>query len=62
MDLLMDEVKFFERWILVEIVFEYFEFEVEKDKFELFVGKNLVFSMWYLCMFIVDGKIYNCVE
>lgn len=58
----MDEVKFFERWILVEIVFEYFEFEVEKDKFELFVGKNLVFSMWYLCMFIVDGKIYNCVE
>lgn len=58
----MDEVKFFERWILVEIVFEYFEFEVEKDRFELFVGKNLVFSMWYLCMFIVDGKIYNCVE
>lgn len=48
------------RCILVEIVIEYFEYE--KDSFELFEGRDLVFSMWYLCMFIVDGKIYNCVK
>lgn len=62
MDLLMDEAKLFERWTPAETVPEHFEFEVEKDKFELFAGKNSVFSMWYPCTFIVDGKTYNCVE
>lgn len=62
MDLLMDEAKLFERWTPAETVPEHFEFEVEKDRFELFAGKNSVFSMWYPCTFIVDGKTYNCVE
>lgn len=53
MDLLM-------RCILAETVTEHFEHE--KDSFELFEGRDSVFSMWYPCTFIVDGKTYNCVE
>lgn len=53
MDLLM-------RCIPAETVTEHFEHE--KDSFELFEGRDSVFSMWYPCTFIVDGKTYNCVE
>lgn len=48
------------RCIPAETVTEHFEHE--KDSFELFEGRDSVFSMWYPCTFIVDGKTYNCVE
>lgn len=63
MDLLMNEDKeLCEIGIPADTVTEYFEHNVENDSFELFEGKDSVFSMWYPCTFIVEGKTYNCVE
>lgn len=38
------------------------KFPDEREKYEYFWGSQSVFSRWYQCDFVDDGKKFSCIE
>lgn len=40
----------------------YYKYPDEREKYEYFWGSQSVFSRWYQCDIVDDGKRFSCIE